>query len=126
MRIGHGANQRVGQIARKTKKAPGGKPDALTANWRQRGLSLDDDVHLAVGLVELDHTVLEREKRPIAAGADVLSGADLGAALADDDVAGDDFLAAELFHTETFGRGIATVARGTCTFLCAMTCNFLG
>ena len=49
-----------------------------------------EDVHLAVDAVELDHAVDEREERVIAAHADVRAGAETRAALANQDVAGDD------------------------------------
>ena len=59
-----------------------------------------DDLDAAVHLVVLDGAVLEREERPIAANADVTSGMDTGAALADEDVTGDDGLAAKFFNAE--------------------------
>jgi len=80
-----------------------------------RGDGLDDG-HLAAGLVELDNAILQGEEGPIAADADVFAGVQLGAALADDDVAGDDGLAAELFDAATFAVALATVAGCACTF----------
>jgi hypothetical protein len=47
-------------------------------------------VNAAVGAVELDLAVHQREEGPIAAGSDVIAGAEFGAALADDNAAGSD------------------------------------
>src|SRR5687768_17067064 len=59
----------------------------------------------------------QRENRVVAAEADVVAGAPLGAALADDDVARDDELAAEFFHAEAFSGGIAAVPGRAACFL---------
>ena len=47
-----------------------------------------------MGLVEFDGAVAQGEQRPIAADAHTLAGVMLGAALTDDDAAGEDLLAA--------------------------------
>ena len=70
----------------------------------------------AVGAVELDHAVREREEGVVAADADVGSGAETGAALANEDVAGDDRLAAKFFHAEALADAIASVAYAALTF----------
>src|SRR5258708_31331451 len=57
------------------------------------------------------------EDRVIAADADMPAGMELGAALADDDVARDHGLAAELLDAEAAARRIAPVARGAACFL---------
>src|ERR1700733_5076488 len=91
------------------------------------GLVSSDHVHLAVGLVELDGAVAEREERPIAAGADALAGVVLGAALADDDAAGEDLLAAKNFDAQALGSAVATVAGGFLTcFMCHDGCSLSG
>src|SRR5689334_915490 len=66
---------------------------------------------------EGDDAVGGGEQRVVAADAHVLAGVHLGAALADQDVARQDLLAAEALHTETLAVGIAAVARGTACFL---------
>ena len=71
------------------KGAPGRR--ALEFQWER---DRSDDVHLAVGLVELDGAVAQGEQRPIAADAHALAGVMLGAALTDDDAAGEDLLTA--------------------------------
>ena len=55
---------------------------------------------------------LEREQRVVAATADAVTGVEVGAALADEDLAGLDDLAAEALHAEELRVGVATVARG--------------
>lgn len=70
-----------------------------------------------MSLVELDGAVAEGEKRPIAAGADAVAGVVLRAALADDDAAGENLLAAENFHAKTLGVTVAAVAGCSLTFL---------
>jgi len=59
-----------------------------------------EDFDLAVNLVVLDGAILECKERPIATDADVASGVDASAALADQDIAGDDGLTAKFFHAE--------------------------
>ena len=66
--------------------------------------------------MEFDHAVDESEEGVIAADADVLAGVVGGAALADDDVAGDALLAAKDFDAKSFAFGFATVAGTTYTF----------
>src|SRR5690348_7069908 len=69
-----------------------------------------------VGL-ELDLAVHQREQRVVAAQADARARMELGAALAHDDVAGRNRLAAIELHAQVFRVGIAAVARGTYAFL---------
>ena len=52
----------------------------------------------------------EREQGVVAADADAVTGVELGAALADDDVAGYDPLAAELLDAEPLPGTVAAVA----------------
>ena len=70
-----------------------------------------DDPAAAAG-AELDRAGDEREQRVVAATADAVAGVEVGAALADDDLAGVDDLAAEALDAEALGVGVATVAGG--------------
>ena len=58
------------------------------------------DVDAAATLVEVDIALCTCMDGVILAHEHVVTRVPLGAALADDDIAGDDFLAAEFFHTE--------------------------
>ena len=66
--------------------------------------------------VEMDDAVGDGEQRVIAALTDVAAGVELVADLADDDVAGDDRLAAELLDAAALTVRITTVTRRTLTF----------
>ena len=68
-----------------------------------------DDFDATVRLVVFDRTVLQREEGPIATNADVLAGMEFGAALTNDDAAGDDGLAAKFFHAEPLRVALASV-----------------
>src|SRR4051794_19771956 len=68
---------------------------------------------------ELDSTCRQREERVVAATADVGAGVEVRAALANDDLAGVDELAAEALHAEPLRVGIAAVlGRGCALFVC--------
>ena len=83
----------------------------------REGLSLlRSNVDAAAFAVEEHAAVDEGENRVVTAHTDTLTGVELGAALADDDVTGDDGLAAELLNAETLAAGIAPVTDGTLTF----------
>src|SRR5690606_20292052 len=71
---------------------------------------------------ELDGAVDQREQRVVAAQADARTRMELGAALADDDVAGLDGLAAVHLHAEVLRVGVAAVARGTYALLVCHDC----
>src|SRR5690606_3160172 len=58
---------------------------------------------------ELDDAVGQREQGVVLADADVVARVVLGAALADDDVAREDGLAAVALDTQSFGFGVAAV-----------------
>jgi hypothetical protein len=73
-------------------------------------------VHPAVDAVELDHAIREGEQGVVATDADIRSGAEAGAALANNDVAGNNSLAAEFFHAEALADAIASVAYAALTF----------
>src|SRR4051812_9752039 len=70
-----------------------------------------DDPATAPG-AELDRTGCEREQRVVATAADVVARVEVRAALADDDLAGVDDLAAEALHAEALGVGVAPVLGG--------------
>ena len=67
-------------------------------------------------LVVFHVTVREGEERPIAADADVLAGVQFAAALTDEDVAGEDGLAAKFFDPEPFLVALAAVDGCALTF----------
>src|SRR3954471_7153995 len=75
-----------------------------------------NDVYATAFAVEVDLAVDQCEQRVIFALTDAFSGVELGAQLTDDDVAGDDFFAAETLHAAALTVGIATVAAGALTF----------
>src|SRR5215470_11730624 len=66
---------------------------------------------------ERHHAVDGREQRVVAADADILSGIHLGAALTNQDVAGEDLLAAVALHAQALAVRVAAVARGAACFL---------
>src|SRR5512137_2130219 len=82
-----------------------------------RSVGLGQHVHAAGVLIESHAAIGERENRMVAADAHALAGVELGAALADDDVAGDDGLAAEFLHAEALAARVATVLDGALSFL---------
>src|SRR5574338_604676 len=67
---------------------------------------------LLVLVLELHHAVDHREERVVGGALDVLAGVELGAALADQDRARGDRLAAEGLHAQVLRIGIAAVAAG--------------
>src|SRR5689334_5777253 len=77
------------------------------------GLGDRDDVDgLAVALLaELHRAGGEGEQRVVTTTADVDARVEVGAALADEDLAGLDNLAAEALHAQELRVGVATVAR---------------
>src|SRR5690606_1470400 len=88
--------------------------------------SSDDVDDLAAALrAELDSARLKSEQRVVAATADVHAGVEVGAALADDNLAGVDLLAAETLDAKSLGVGVTTVAGGACALLmCHVLCLF--
>ena len=80
-------------------------PDAVALLPLRHGLRSRGRHHVdaALGFLELDVAIHEGEEGPITPGADVLAGVELGSALADDDAARGDELAAECFHAEALG-----------------------
>src|SRR5690348_12563244 len=72
-----------------------------------------------LAVAECDGAVGKRKERMILAQADVVARVPLGAALAHDDVAGADGLAAELLHAEALALTVAAVAgRAACLLMC--------
>src|SRR5579862_1340870 len=82
-----------------------------------RGRHDRDELAAADPDVKLHRTTLKREQRMVAAHADPVAGVKLGAALAHDDVAGDDDLAAEFLDAEPLTGTVAAVARGAARLL---------
>ena len=75
-----------------------------------------DHVHAAATPVGLHLAINEGEDGVVAAEADILAWKELRPALADDDVAGDDDLAAEFLDAEALADAIASVLDGSLTF----------
>jgi hypothetical protein len=73
------------------------RPGALAGHR----LDADDAAVLRAFDIELDRPGHQREQRVVAAHADVVTGVELGAALADDDLARLDALAAEDLHAQS-------------------------
>ena len=78
---------------------------------------LGNDVDPPTTLVELHAAIDQCPNRVITAQTDILAGVELRATLADDDVAGDDRLAAEFFDAEPLADAIAAVLDASLTFL---------
>jgi len=74
------------------------------------------DVDAPIAAVKADVAVGKREKGVIAPHADVGTGVEFGAALTDEDGAGENELATEAFHAETLAVTVPTVACGSLTF----------
>ena len=75
-----------------------------------------DDVDAAAFAVEEHFAIDESEEGVVLAATDAEARMHLRSTLADDDVASDDRLAAELFHAEALAAGIATVFDGALSF----------
>src|SRR5207248_11133700 len=67
----------------------------------------------------------EGEQRVVAAPADAETRVELGAALADEDLARAHDLAAEALHAQVLGAGVASVARAGRTLLVSHGCVLL-
>src|SRR5579872_2583911 len=76
-----------------------------------------DEAASAARAVKVDMAGDHGIKGVIAAHADIFTGMDLGAALADQDIAAKDGFAAEFLDAEATAFGIAPIARGTACFL---------
>src|SRR5882762_10020622 len=95
------------------------RSDGLEPSLRRRGgLGVHADLLPGLALVlELHHAVDERVDGVVGAEAHVLAGVPHGAALAQDDVAGDDLLTAELLDPAILRVAVAAVARRADAFL---------
>src|SRR6185436_17930793 len=111
-----GVRKRKGGTANRSPFAdPVGWERLFGGQCRRRG-----HVHLDLAAragAEGNHAVRGGEQGVVAADADVGAGVHLGAALADQDVAGQYLLAAEALHAEALAVRIAAVARRTACFL---------
>jgi len=86
--------------------------------WKSAKLRFDrNNAHGAGGLAEFHFAVAKSKEREIAAAADVFARMELGAALTDDDVAGENEFAAILFNTQILRIAVATVTAAGLTFL---------
>src|SRR3954470_16706320 len=85
-----------------------------------RRIDADLEARLA-GVFELHDAIDQRVDRVVRAHADVSAGVPLGAALPDDDVAGDDALATEFLDAAVFRIAVAPVARRADAFLVSHT-----
>src|SRR6185503_15269397 len=66
--------------------------------------------------IETHDTLLQREEGPVATRADPGASVEVGAGLADDDVARDGVLAVRDLHTAVFRLGVAAVTRAALSF----------
>ena len=66
--------------------------------------------------LELDLAVDERKQGVILADTDIVAGMDSGAALSDNDIAGNDGLTVSLLYAKTLRLTVAAVLGGTDTF----------
>lgn len=72
---------------------------------------------VATGALREFHGALAQcEQGIVFAAADVLAGMEVGATLANDDIAGDDVLATEALHAKSLGMRVAAVTGGAKTF----------
>src|SRR5690348_3866911 len=76
-----------------------------------------DELAAELAVAERDAAFGQRKEGVVLAHADIVARIIFGAALAHDDVAGEDSLAAELLHAEPLALRVATVARRTACFL---------
>src|SRR6478752_2921896 len=84
--------------------------ERLFGRERRRREHVHLDLAAGAG-AEADHAVDRGEQRVVAAETDVLAGVHLGAALADQNIARQDLLAAEALHAQPLAVGIAAVTR---------------
>lgn len=79
-------------------------------HWREK-LSGSNAHSCAASLLKILHLAIsQREQREILTTTNVVARANLGASLANQNVAGDNSFATVLFHAEALGIGIATIA----------------
>ena len=87
------------------------------------GGSYDVDDLAAALRTELDCACRKSEQRVVPAAADVDAGVEVGAALANNDLACVDNLAAETLHAETLRVRVAAVASGACSLFVCHECE---
>ncbi len=83
------------------------------------------DIDPPSGAIESHVAVNQREDCVIAAKANVLARQKFRAALANNDVAGHDQLAAESFYTETLANAVATILNAALSFFVCHNLRFL-
>src|SRR6266700_7094009 len=117
----YGGSAKMRSFLSLLRSSPGrvGGPGARSCQARStaRRRRFREHVDAPTAFVEPDLTVHESEQRPIASGAHVLAGEELGAALADQDAAGGHELAAESFHPKPLADAVAAIADTALTFL---------
>src|SRR6185436_11463842 len=103
-----------------TNKKPGARPGSSEQIYPLLlGVDAHEGMTFRALLRELDLAVLEREQRVVGAQAHVRARAHGGAALADQDVAGENAFAAELLHAEALAvRFAAVTGTAACLFVC--------
>jgi hypothetical protein len=91
---------------------------AVRANREAKRLFRSDriDVDPSPAAIEADVAVDQSENCVIAAEADIFTRQKFRAALADNDVAGHDQLAAESFYTEPFANAVAAILNAALSF----------
>src|ERR1700736_386846 len=99
---------------------------ALAANREGKRLFRSDriDVDPSSTAIEADVAVDQSENRVIAAEPDIFTRQKFRAALANDDVAGHDQLAAESFYTETFANAVAAILNAALSFFMSHDLRF--
>src|SRR5688572_4466755 len=108
----------MGSLARSLGRPPGTALPRLSLFRRIGRPHLDvDELAAQLAVAKRDAAVAQREQGMVPADADAVAGIIFGAALAHDDVAGEDILAAELLHAEPLALGVAAVAGRTACFL---------
>src|SRR4029077_16416612 len=83
------------------------------------------DIDTTPAAIEANAAVDERENRVVATESNVLARKELGAALANDNVAGQNRFAAKSFYTETLADAIAAVLNAALSFLMCHGLGFL-
>lgn len=99
------------------KAAPREEGGFFGKTGRFRSVGGGHHVDAAGVAVEHDAAVDEGEDGVVTADADAGTGVEFRAALADEDVAGDDGLAAEFLHAEALAARVASVLDGALSFL---------
>lgn len=86
-------------------------------------LGLDGvNIHAATVAVKADAALDERVDRVVTTESNVLAGLPLGAALAENDVAGDDVLTTEFLHAATLAVAVASILNTSLSFLMSHDC----